>query len=154
MEKTIESCVFCDSKELYLRSDVGVKLDHTINYDYICPVCGHVWLKLQLPERNTLGALSEEQKRSIGTYIRNEYGRNKCEFFERPFEWKNLDSILNMNVSMDPVERMDKALLNLERESHDIGSEVTVNNSDYYYYNCSNLREMVGLFLLLYDELL
>lgn len=119
---------------------------------YDCPVCGIVHLT-RAADADLKAHISDIQKHFIRIVLRNNYeirGRTRP---ENPITLGELIRFAETYHPLDPIEKMDNALLNLERQSKHIGHALKIDiKKDYPYYHCVNATELQGLLVLLHKE--
>jgi nucleoside 2-deoxyribosyltransferase len=116
-------------------------------------LCGHVYLEGLAAEDISGENFTKEQKKIIGIYIRNEYERRARKSFVKPLTIENLHEIISQYHPLDTLEKMDNALLNLERASKFAGDTMKVNlQNDLLYYHCFHPQELVFILRFLCHE--
>ena len=137
-------CLFCNS-------DLNVKMEpENTRSQYLCPVCGTV----NLDEQTVHGAnFTMEEKKIISICIRNEYEKGNRKPLTKPLTLQDLHQFLNQYSRLDPLSKMDNALLNIERASGFVGAQITINyGHDYPYYHCFSGNELRAVLSLLNQE--
>lgn len=133
-------CNFDDIEEVY--NSFGGKV-----LSYFCPRCGSLsftWEAVLLIER---GKFNEEEKKKISIVTRNEYERSGQKL---SLTIDYLDQIIQQYQQYDALDKMDRVLLNLERSSEYIGSNIDINTIfDFPYYHCFGEAELVSMLELL-----
>ena len=117
-------CYFCNSNQIAI-----LEKNHSgkpISYD--CPRCGPIYLseeavELYIPKRD----FTEEKKKIISIVIRNEYERRRRKPSAKVLTFNYLDQILEQYRPLDPLDKMDNVLINLERSSEYTGSTIDLN---------------------------
>ena len=148
------TCLFCDKDVTQDYKSYGdyYKPNRT---NYICSRCGRVLLTRAAADDFPSSRFSEEEKSAISITFRNEWereGKNPASKRRR----KTLDDlkrIIKQFQPKDPLEKMDIALINIEKGSHYIGAQSPVNCFiDYPYYYCKELGELEAVLHLADDE--
>ncbi|OGL44962.1 MAG: hypothetical protein A2149_07010, partial [Candidatus Schekmanbacteria bacterium RBG_16_38_11] len=89
----------------------------------------------------------------ISIYIRNEYERNNRQDFKKPFLSDDLEQIIKQYKPLEPLEKIDNALLNIEKSIHLVGGNIQIPPAiDYPYYHCFEGTELRNLLNLLQQE--
>ena len=137
-------CVFCNF-------DINTNMEsENTRSQYLCPVCGPVYLDEQTLQGATF---TEEEKRIIRICIRNEYEKRNRKPLTKPLTLQDLHQFLNQYSPLDPLSKMDNALLNIEKASGFVGAQITINyGHDYPYYHCFNGNELRAVLSLLNQE--
>lgn len=145
------NCFFCDYdfKETQTLPKVPPR-----NPDYPCPRCGHVYLNEACVDNNTLkGNFKDDDKKIISIVIRNEYERSGQ---QRPGELLTSDKLIEIVAKynrLDPWDKIDNALLNIEKASDLVGSSINIDCNNYYpYYHCFAPKELKNILGLLREE--
>ena len=125
-------CHFCKSakitniKESFARAEI-------CSYD--CPRCGSVNLTEECAEDIAGIGFTDEEKKLISIYLRNEYEKNERKAWGKQLTLEDLRQIIDQNPSLPPLEKIDRVLLNLEKESEYIGFSWRIDfQNDYPYY--------------------
>ncbi len=140
-------CYFCDSLSI---ADVKAPLVDSGPQSYLCRKCGHVFLDPDTALSSKIKSFTENQKKIISIYIRNEYERSDRRAFVKALNLQNLDQIIKQYRPLDPLDKMDNVLKNLERSSEHTGSTIDLNPEfDFPYYHCYNRDELNSMLLLL-----
>jgi len=149
MDAVEGKCLFCNSNREHDQTQ-DVATDHVFKYH--CVRCGHVYFKISLFDFLTL-SLNPKDKKVVCINTRNEYEIRGREDFARPLTIANLLQSIEQYRPLDPLDKMDNALLNLERQSRHIGHVLKINiQGDYPYYHCFEPIELHGLLVLLCKE--
>lgn len=118
---------------------------------YNCPVCGIVYLTEEAAELHQ-GQISDEQKHIISIVLRNNYENRGRKRSKKPLTLDELFQIAKTPL-LDPIEKMDNALLILEKESKYVGQPVSVDiTNDFPLYHCFEPKELHPLLMLLLQE--
>ncbi len=149
MDAIEDKCLLCNSNRQQDRSK-DVDICHVFNYH--CMRCGHVYFKINLFDFRNL-SLNPKDKKVICINIRNEYERRKQEDFVKPLTIARLLQSKERYRPLDPLDKMDNALFNLERESKHIGHVLRIDIKNVYpYYHCFEAIELHGLLVFLFKE--
>lgn len=137
-------CFLCNS-DLNANTESG-----NTRSQYLCPVCGDVYLD----EQTVDGAnFTKEERRIISICIRNEYENGNRKPLTKPLTLQDLNQFLNQYSPLDPLSKMDNALLNIERASGFVGAQITIEyGRDYPYYHCFSANELRAVLSLLNQE--
>jgi hypothetical protein len=142
-------CYFCDSSDL-----TDVKMEYGgIHSRYLCPTCGDVYLDGETADDIPGENFTENQKRIISIWIRNEYEKRNRKHSAMPLTLHDMRQILRQYSPLDPLAKMDNALLNIERASGLVGSKIDINyGHEYPYYHCFGALELLAVLSLLHQE--
>ncbi len=145
-------CHFCNSGEI---KNVNVNqydpLGNPMSYD--CPSCGFINLTEEAIDLITGGNFTKEEKKIISIVIRNEWETRRRKPSAKALTTNYLDQILKQYRPLDALDRMDKALLNLERASKFIGQKMRINlGHEFPYYHCFYTNELHSILCFLCQE--
>lgn len=141
-------CYFCDSKIIVSRNDHSGK-----PMIYKCPRCGHVELTEEAAFMIQRQPSTKEQNRIISIVIRNEYERRGQKPSAGPLTTEDLPQIIKQYRPLGALERMDKALENLEKASIYIGYKMKLNlDNEFPYYHCFYTNELYSILCFLCQE--
>ena len=152
MDTKIIRCYFCGSSDL---KNVDKNYYPDKPRSYTCAVCGHIFLDLDpsLSQDIELRNFTEEEKKIISIVIRNEYEKRSKERFDKRLTIEDLNQIIEQYHRYDALDKMDIALLNLERSSEYIGSNIRITpRFDFPYYHCFDEGELVSILRLLAED--
>jgi len=139
-------CYFCDSEDI--REEQGPAGKPT---SYMCPRCGHICLALEATWNNDL--FNDDEKKIISIHLRNEYERRNRAPFTKQLARGDLKQIAKQYKPLDPLDKIDNALLNLEKASEYVGMKFKFNpGNEYPYYHCYNSEELRTILSLLYKD--
>lgn len=145
---SITNCLLC-GKEVPGSDHEGYNIDNSTQF-YYCNRCSYVYLTNTAA--SVVGSYSVEDKNVISITLRNEWERTGRKTPDAKSS-DDLKQIIKQFKPLDPLEKMDHALINCDRSTAYIGAliPVTISN-DYPYYYCKNSGELRGLFDLLYND--
>jgi len=130
-------CHFCDSVQIKIHTSAYVP------FSYKCKTCGHVNLTREAAEDFAGKNFSNEQKAFLRINNRVEFERNGRKLFRRELTLQNLIRIVENFTPISPLDKLDNALLIIEKSSNYFGDTVRPRSeTDYPYYNCLNQTEM------------
>jgi len=142
-------CYFCDSSDL---KDVKSEYRDIPNR-YLCPKCGEIYLTGETAEDIPGESFTENQKQIICIWIRTEYENRHRKHFSKPLTLKDLYQILKQYSPLEPLEKMDNALLNIDRASSYVGEAINIiYGNDYPFYHCFQAGELRSILRLLNQE--
>jgi hypothetical protein len=149
--RSITDCLLCGEKVTGLDHEGSANITCTKEY-YYCKRCSYVYLTGTAA--SIVESFSNDDRHILSMTFRNEWERSG-----REISMKNLKSsddlkrIVAQFTSLDPIEKMDNALINCHRVIPYIGKIITIDfNYDYPYYYCENESELISLFGLLQEE--
>jgi hypothetical protein len=141
-------CHFCNR-------DVSKSVERVIGTTPIshnCRVCGIV----NLTEEAALDLkahISDEQKHILSIVFRNNYENSGRRRSKKQLTLGELIQFANTYQPLDPIEKLDNALLILERGSKYPGQPVSVDiQNDFPLYHCFEPRELPPLLIFLLKE--
>ena len=119
---------------------------------YDCPVCGYV--NLTYEAASTIESqLSNEQKLIISIVLRSKFENRGRKSVKSPLNLFELYQFAKTYQPLDPIEKMDNALIILDKKSKYVGQALSVDiTQDFSYYHCFATEELHNLLLLLYKE--
>ena len=142
-------CLLCNNDVCY---DDGRGSRPTKN-DYICSRCGHVYLTEEDADNFPGERFTETEKKIISIELRNEFEKRKHRLSTKPLTLDDLKQIIKQFNMIDPLAKMDYALINIEKATSFIGAKITINhNFDYPYYHCFEPAELKSILSLLHQE--
>lgn len=143
-------CYFCDFEPITNLEDPGAGRK---SYSYTCIRCGHVFLSRDTADNIEARKFDERQKNIISVQIRNEYEKRAQRNATKPLSMEDLNNIVNNYRQLDPLDKLDLVLLNMDRASEYVGMRLRINpGNDFPYYYCSNKMELVSILDLLFKE--
>jgi len=142
----VNKCVFC-----------GLEVENFHNQEarvyYKCRKCGIIRLTEEAYEDYRSGGYPESEKNKISIVLRNEYEMMNHRTPNKYLTHNDLEMIIDQYSPLDPLAKMDMALINIAKASKHIGHLVNTNPSfDYPYYHCLNAGEFIHILLFLFQE--
>ncbi|MCD4675298.1 MAG: nucleoside 2-deoxyribosyltransferase [Desulfobacula sp.] len=148
------TCLFCNNDVSNDFKKFGTN-DPPNGNTYICARCGIVRLTYMAAQDFPGHNFSQKDKNAISITLRNEWERNgkNSNAIKSQRSFEDLEKIVRQYKPLDPLEKMDRALLNLGKQSDYIGCEIPIDlHADYPYYSCNNYREFESLIKALNEE--
>ena len=144
------SCLFCN-KDVTNDGGAGFKPSHTL---YMCKRCGYIWLTQEAAEDFESERYSSDDKAAISITLRTNLEREgKSNGKNRRLTSADLKHIVSQFRHLDPIEKMDYALISLEKSSKYVGDKITVNaGDDYPLHYCKEPAEIIAILTLLFKE--
>ena len=143
------SCLFCN-KDVTNDGGAGFKPSRTL---YMCRRCGYIWLTQEAAEDFESERYSPDDRAAISVTLRNWEREGKPGRSGRKLTSADLKHIVSQFRHLDPIEKMDYALINLEKSSKYVGDKITVNaGDDYPLYYCKEPAEIIAILTLLFKE--
>lgn len=140
-------CCFCKQDEGVLPSE-GTEARKPL--DYMCPRCGHVKINEEAFDDLPSAGFTDRQLSYISIWLRNEYEKSDKKDRKIEITLDDLERIVKTYSPLDPIEKMDNALLVMDNYSEYLGSEVKLSlNKDYPHFHCVSFRELAEIFRLL-----
>jgi hypothetical protein len=139
-------CFFCRLKAEQRKSDI-----ETIFYD--CDRCGTV--VIERTARLLLERLTDDQRLLMSIYMRNksESSGGRDRHYYDLTSTESVKSIIGSLKKLDPIEQMERALLNLNAKCKYTGDDIELNHeTDYPYYYCLTTKELQGVLQLLSEN--
>lgn len=144
------SCLFCNQD---ITNDGGVDFrpSHTL---YVCKRCGYICLTEEAAEDFESERYSLDDKAAISITLRTKWERKgRPHGSDRKLMSADLKHIVSQFRHLDPIEKMDYALIALEKASKHVGAKITVNaGDDYPLYYCKEPAEVIAVLSLLFKE--
>ena len=141
------SCLFCNQD---VTNDGGVDFKPTQTL-YMCHRCGFVHLTREAVEDFDWERFKEIDKKAICITLRNEWERRGRRRSGKKITYSELEQIALTFRPLDPIEKMDQALINFEKASLYVGSLVKFNAAnDYPLYYCNEPKELIAICKLLF----
>lgn len=142
-------CLFC-GRDVTNDSGQNFKPTQTL---YICLCCGLIHLEQEAVDDFDWEPLKTKGLNSISITLRNEWERTGRKISEKKLSFSDLEQIQNQFRPLDPIEKMDNALINFDKASLYVGSIVQLNHvNDYPLYYCAEHSELVAICRLLFRE--
>lgn len=144
------SCLFCN-KDVTNDGGAGFKPSHTL---YMCKRCGHIWLTQEAAEDFESEGYSPDDRAVISIMLRSTWEREgRRSRTDRKLTSADLKHIISQFRHLDPIEKMDYALISLEKSSKYVGDKITVKaGDDYPLYYCKEPAEVIAILNLLFKE--
>jgi len=137
----MKKCHFCDSTEI-----TKVRMKNEALTSYMCPICKWVILQQESAEDFKRHGYTGKDKKVISICIRNKYELLGEKAFPQPLTLEDLDQMKKQYRLLDPLEKMDNALLNLERKTNYVGDSFRVNyEHEYPFFHCLEPGELVRI---------
>jgi nucleoside 2-deoxyribosyltransferase len=119
----------------------------------MCSRCGYVHLTREAYLRYDWETLDKNSKLAISITLRNDWERRGRKPPEREISAKDLEQIISNFHHLDPIEKMDQILINLEKSANYVGEMVKFDpGNDYPYYYCNGPHELLSICKLLFKE--
>jgi nucleoside 2-deoxyribosyltransferase len=140
-------CLFCESYDVEIYKPLS---DEKIGYK--CIKCGNVQLTEDAYTDFPSEGFSREDKDIISIVLRNEYEISNHRPPKKYLTIEDLKLIINQYTPLDPLAKMDNALINLARASKYAGEIIHPEpDFSYPYYHCLNTEELESVLLFLHD---
>ncbi len=131
------SCLFCD-----VQSD-WKEIDDIASYYYDCPICGRYIITRAAADDFASSGFSKKDKLAITITLRNAWERDRRTASKKPLNLEMLRQIAEQFRPLGALDKMDYALLRLEKLSEFAGSDVRVDwQKDYPLYYCGAPGEL------------
>lgn len=142
------TCFFCDNNFDY--NDGGSRPTRT---DYKCGRCGHICLTEECADDFNGERFSQNDKRIISITLRIDYERRNHKPLTKPLILEDLHYIVKQYSHLDPLVKMDDALIKIERATKFVGAKININYGfDFPYYHCFEPQELISILMLLCKE--
>jgi hypothetical protein len=140
-------CLFCGHDTMIYknkREEMQAAKTH-----YTCLQCGSVRLTEEAYDDFNGERFSDEEKNILRIVLRNEHEmRNKIPP-KKPLTIEHLKQVIVQYKPLDPLEKMDNALVNLAKKTKYVGELIRpAADFNYPYYHCSNPDELVDTVLV------
>ena len=144
------SCLFCN-KDVTNDGGAGFRASHTL---YMCKRCGHIWLTQEAAEDFESEGYSPDDRAAISITLRSNWVREgRRSRTDSKLTSADLKHIVSQFRHLDPIEKMDYALISLEKSSKYVGDKITVSaGDDYPLYYCKEPAEVIAILNLLFKE--
>ncbi len=120
---------------------------------YRCSKCGAVHLRKETVKLIDADPFSEDQNKIISICLRNEYERRGRSFSRRALTLRDLSQVVTQYRPLEPIDKLDNALKNIERVSKYVGESIEVDiSNEFPYYHCFYQEELYSLLVLLQQE--
>lgn len=142
-------CLFCNED---VTNDGGVDFRPTQTL-YMCLRCGLVHLEREAGLYIDSNTFTTKDRVAISTTLRNEWERKGRRHSGAKLTFADLEQIKDQFCPLDPIEKMDNALVNFDKASLHVGSVLKINHgNDYPLYYCDEPGELVAICKLLFRE--
>ena len=149
MKDKPSKCFLCDEK---FSEQTNYIYNFSDGHSYECKICGHVYLTNEAVKDLECN-MSNMEKKIFSIWIRNEYERNGRQPFSKPFLRDDLEQIIKQYKPLEPLEKIDNALLNIEKSISLVGGNIDIFHAiDYPYYHCFEGAELRNILNLLLKE--
>jgi len=142
------SCLFCGKD---VTNDGAFKPTQTL---YQCKRCGYIHLEREAVEDFESMKLSESDLTALSITLRNEWERKGRPIGAgKRLMSSDLRHIIRQFRPLDPIEKMDYALISFEKLSKFVGAQITISaGDDYPLYYCAEPHELIAICRLLRAE--
>jgi hypothetical protein len=143
------TCIFCDNNFDYVNGRL-----RPTKTDYICSRCGYVRLADEETYDDFEGEkFSQDKKTIISIVLRNEYENRNHKPPLKALTLDDLSQIVEQYNRLDPLAKMDNALINIDRSIKYVGGWTKIiTGFDYPYYHCFNKDELDTVISLLTEQ--
>jgi hypothetical protein len=139
-----KGCLFCEQEVHNFHNQ-----EDKIYYE--CTICGTVRLTEEAYTDFTGYPLKE--KRIISIVLRNEFENSNHRPSVKYLTIDDLKKIIGQYTPLDPIAKMDNALINIAKASNYVGQIKNILSTiDYPYYHCLNDIELSFVLEFLYNE--
>lgn len=143
------TCLFCN-KEVTNDGSSGFEPSQT---QYMCLRCGFVHLERETVEDFDWKVFTPKDLKAISITLRNEWERRGQRGSGKKLTFSDLERIKNQFRPLEPLEKMDNALVNFDKVSPFVGSLIKIKHgNDYPLYYCDESGELVAICGLLFKE--
>jgi len=144
-------CLFCGQHTIIYKSKMGEMPPSKTHYT--CAICGSVRLTEEAYDDFNGERFLNEDKNVLRIVLRNENEMRNNIPSKKCLTIEDLKQIIVQYKPLEPLAKMDNALVNIERASKHIGAEIIITSiNDYPYYHCSNFEELESILRLLQQE--
>ena len=142
------SCLFCE-KEVMADDRGAMPAQHW----YMCKRCGHVRLTEEAASDFAGERFTSTDKATLSIALRQDWERRGGRYRTRELTIDDLHHMISQFHPLDPIEKMDHALMTLEKSSRYVGEPLMLNHAeDYPLYYCREPKELIGVCRLLLGE--
>ena len=121
----------------------NVEIDDNMIKQYNCRRCGAFSLTRACHDDFDGAGFTKDRKNTISIVLRTKYERRGQKPSDKPLELGELKQITMRYPPLTPLEKMDNALLNLEKATSYVGYQVKVKTDiDFPYYQCASHAEL------------
>jgi nucleoside 2-deoxyribosyltransferase len=150
MGGSVMKCYFCDYDGV---TDVYEQYLGSKPPAYRCDRCGMVNLEQDTADLLETRDFNQKEKQIISIYIRNEFEKRGRKPPRDRLDMAFLDTIVRTYRELDALEKMDNALLNIEKLTVYVGYSFSLNlETDYPYYHCFQKEELTRIIQFLLAE--
>ena len=143
------NCLFCD-RDVTNDTETSFRQSSTL---YKCKCCGFVNLEEEARDDFTDQHPNKADRIAIGITLRNEWEIRKHKPYKAKLTFFDLRKIIQNFRPLNPIEKLDHALLNMEKSSRYVGSPIPLNhNFDYFLYYCVEPQELIAICKILLQE--
>lgn len=142
-------CIFCNRNVIF---DGGPDFTPS-KTQYMCRCCGFVNLEEEARDDFIGHNFGKEDRNAISITIRNEWERRGRKRANVQLTLPDLEKIINQFRPLSPLEKLDNALIQFNKDAPFIGSTVEINDErDYPLFYCSEPDEYKAICRLLFNE--
>jgi hypothetical protein len=140
------SCFFCGAKvENFDRSS------HSLRYS--CKKCGPINLSEEAVDKLRLQTFKEDEKQIIRVELRNASFKRGNKPSLDPLSMDDLEKLIHLYRPLDPLDKMDHALLTIDRLSKKAGEKIKIPvQYDAFLYHCSGQSEVLTILTYLVEH--
>ncbi len=143
------TCLFCE-KDVTNDGGPGFSATQTL---YKCHRCGPIQLTPEDVEDFDRAKFKEKDKKAICKTLRNDWERRGRPDTGKKISFSDLKQIVSLFRPLDPIEKMDHALIIFDKISFYVGSRVKPHiDHDYPLYYCDEQEELIAICNLLFKE--
>jgi len=143
------TCLFCNH-DVTNEGEQGFRPSQTL---YMCKRCGLVRLESEAADDFPGERFTEEDKYAISRTLRNVWERSGGKGSDRVLTLSVIKNIASQYRPMDPIEKMDHALINFEKRSAYVGAIIQIDLiNDYPLFHCNKYDELKSICNLLFKE--
>jgi len=145
-------CYFCRSMNIRDIPEDEQLVENPCSYT--CPRCGHVKVTTKVAKLFVNAPeFTKEDRSIISLVLRNEYERRGRTPSQQSLDFVDLHRIVEQYRPLDALEKMDNALLNLDKTSEGVGFRMKINvDIDFPYYHCKQPGELLNVLIFLVEE--
>lgn len=142
------SCLFC-GKEVLPSDSKRAPAQNC----YMCKRCGHIRLTEEAASDFGSERFSEQDKTILTIAFRQDWERRGKRNRTEELSLDDLYRMIAQFHHLDPIEKMDNALMTLDKLSRYVGEPLNINQiEDYPLYYCQQPEEFIAICLLLLRE--
>jgi nucleoside 2-deoxyribosyltransferase len=140
------SCFFCGAKvENFDRNSHSLR--------YTCKRCGPINLREDAVDDLRLQVFKEDQKQIIRVELRNASFKRGNKPSLDPLSMNDLEKLIHLYRPLDPLDKMDHALLTIDRLSKKAGEKIKIPvQYDAFLYHCSGQSELLTILTYLVEH--